>query len=161
MGEGSWVVIMDSASVALRSIDHLLPQKQNPSVAFQAPTVDFYWTPTTPGGPHASRGLWAVRRQYLVSVLDGWFALPTVEANQLALAWANYVAGLPHKKKRLEVGEVATPVEGTLDWVSVRKSAFVTIPDWPPEEKWPLLQALYLGAWFGDGTGFLLDGLDP
>ena len=74
--------------------------------------------------------------------------------------WTEVVERLPLKKRAFETGEVVAPRIGAVDWEAITNAAFVTVPDWPQDEAWKFLQALYFGTYFGDETGMMLNVLE-
>jgi hypothetical protein len=165
--DAGWVMVANPAGIALRSLDHLLPREPITPCQYPAPHIDFLWAPLESNPNLACSGIWAVRRRHLNAVLDGWAAISYGLAvkNQASAkeqdAWAAYVKALPLIKKRFENLEVVAPSIEALPWPRVRRAAYVAISHWPEEEKWPFLQSLYFGTWFGDKTGFMVDLYDP
>jgi hypothetical protein len=164
-----WILVADAAGLVLRDPSHLLPEiAPGP---YPAASVDFYWTPRGDHPAKPSAGLWAVRRHSFTRVLSAWHdyqaevreKTPPHHAAKPGAPddlWSEFVNQLSLRKRPFEPGEVMAPAVDSMDWSAVRQSCWVTIPDWPEEEQWTFLQSLYLGTWFGDCTGFMLDLLD-
>ncbi len=153
----AWIIIMDPAGIALRNLDHLIPE-DSPG-QFAAPSVDFYWMPKDGSRTEATSGIWAVRGHLLREVLKRWNQL-LKEIADPELAWSRTVAALPFRKKRFESGEVIAPSMSRMNWEAISSAAFVTVPDWPSEEQRKFLQSLYFGTYFGDSTGLMLNILE-
>ncbi len=157
-----WVVIVHPATLALRNIDHLLPQPQNDN--YMAEGCDFLWYKVKSGNTHrASQGIWAVRANHLQTVLEAWKSKWIAEQENLSdqEIWNQVIAELPLRKRCFESGEVVEPNIHALDWSAISQAAFVTIPEWPAEEQRKFLQALYFGTFYGDETGLMVNILDP
>lgn len=154
-----WVIIADSASVALRNIDHLIPA--DGKGAFARKEADVYWSDAG-NGSGAAWGLFAARGECLSHVLKAWKEAKhhAPEAATSSAVWQSVLEGLPFEKRRFERGEVAIPSIDAVDWSGVCGSAFVTVAGWPEIEKQKFLQALYLGNYLGDQTGMIFDLID-
>ncbi len=160
-----WVVMMDPASIALRNLDHLLPQEAHGSCP--PPEVDFLWlrSNSSQDTEQASPGIWAVRGEHLPKVLKLWKETyvrsrrddPTSSEGAI---WTKTVQKLSIRKRAFEGTEVIAPSFQSVDWQLLSSAAFVTVPDWPIEEQWKLIQALYFGTYFGDESGMILNMLD-
>lgn len=152
-----WIIVMDRAGLALRNIEHLIPEDSIGE--FASPTVDFYWMPKAGSKTEATSGIWAVRGHLMRETLNRWSQFLR-EITDPELAWSQTVAALPFRKKRFESGEVIAPALKRVDWDAVSNAAFVTVPDWPPEQQRKFLQSLYFGTYFGDSTGLMLNILE-
>jgi hypothetical protein len=160
-----WVIIAHSGSLALRNIDHLIPQDYGGP--YGLPEVDFIWTRSGMdeiSNQMASTGLWAVRGEHLLLVLgclkEAWNRETEGSGLNEEEIWTRVVHELPLRKRAFEKGEVVAPRIGAVDWEAVGNAAFVTVPDWPEKEAWKFLQALYFGTYLGDETGMMLNILE-
>lgn len=162
-----WVIIADPSGLALRNIDHLIPQELPGPYA--PPEIDFLWLPIdnsaiTGRVQMASLGLWAVRGEHLPLVLEKWKSAWNEATGQGAdhevEIWTQVVNDLPLQKRRFERGEVISPRLNAVDWEEVHHAAFITLPDWPDAERSKFLQSLYFGTYLGDETGMILNVLE-
>ena len=153
-----WVIFADTAGLALRNIDHLLPPDQ--AGPYSPPEVDFYLASAN-GTDEVTPGIWAVRGEHLPMVLERWKCAWNELGNDAMLTgaavWSRVVRELPLRKKQFEKGEVYAPKIGLVDWEALSNAAFVTVPDWPVDEQRKFLQTLYFGTYFGDETGMMLN----
>ena len=163
--ERQWVIVANSAGLALRNIDHLIhPDSLGPHAH---PEVDLYWTTlshenSVTGSLRNPPGFWAVRGEHLPMVLEKWEEAWSKEQGVRSeeQIWTDVLMKLPLRKRPFEKGEVYAPQIGAVDWEILSNAAFVTVPDWPEKEQWKFLQALYFGTYFGDETGLMLNILD-
>lgn len=165
--ERQWVVFADAVGLALRNIDHLVPQDL--SGPYAPPELDFLWLPITSSKSSsvaelASPGLWAVRGEHLPLVLERWKsawngAIGETPDREIEI-WTRVVNDLPLRKRRFERGEVISPRLNAVDWEEVHRAAFITLPDWPDAERSKFLQSLYFGTYLGDETGMILNVLE-
>lgn len=160
-----WVIVADAASLALRNMDHLLPEDL--PGPFVPPTADFYWARAgrdEAANRLASPGIWAVRGEHFPMVLERWMAAGNESRDGRRLSeeeiWTEVVQGLPLRKKTFEKGEVVAPRIGAVDWEAITNAAFVTVPGWPEKEAQKFLQGLYFGAYLGDESGVILNLLE-
>lgn len=158
-----WVLIAEMAGLALRNIDHLLPS--DGSGPYSPPQTDFCWAASEGKGRLASPGLWAVRGEYLASVLASWqnrscFGKIDSTGTTSLEKWSHFVEKLPLRKKRFERGEVIAPRLNAIDWGAVSQAAYVTVPEWPEENQRSFLQAMYFGTYLGDKTGLMMHIID-
>jgi hypothetical protein len=159
-----WVIVADAASLALRNIDHLIPQDM--AGPYAPPDVDMLWTKTDRndaenGTETASPGIWAVRGEHLAMVLErwkeAWIEAQSDSCHSEIEIWTRVIRDLPLRKRPFEKGEVVAPALHSVDWQAVSSAALVTVPDWPVEEQRKFLQSLYLGTYLGDESGMMLN----
>ncbi len=166
----AWVVVADPSSLAMRSLDHLLPERSTEvGHPYAAPEVDFVYTPQTRlvDGVlknEVSRGLWAVRGEHFGLVMEQWKKNWITHQSTMLVSeteiWSQVVKELPLRKKVFEKDEVLAPQLHALDWEKLSNAAFVTFPDWPHLLQSKFIQALYFGTYYGDQTGLMMNLLE-
>jgi hypothetical protein len=165
-----WVIVADPSSLAMRSLDHLLPDV---SIAannkYPAPEFDFMFTPQSRKiegqiRNEISTGLWAVRGEHFGLVMEHWKKIwISHQSNSIirdAEIWSQVVKELPLRKKAFEKDEVVAPQLHALDWEKIANAAFITIPDWPQALQSKFIQALYFGTFYADKTGLMINILE-
>ena len=179
-----WVFFLDSGSVLLRGVDHLLtgdadilwapmagvpvtaercggllrPEEREPRYRVEHPV-------SRPWREAASAAVWAVRGEHVGAVMDEWEKLflgspegytPTVEA-----AWNRLLMDTPLRVARFEKDEVQFPCLPGADFLRWKDAAILNVSDWPPEAQSKFLQAWFYGTYFADPTGLFLDIVEP
>jgi hypothetical protein len=160
------MVFAHVAGICLRNIDHLFPVAD--CYGGGSLEIDMLWTNSPSGGDQSGSepsgfGLIAFRRKHLALVIDRLVDAghDTSRSDEKESTLMTALSSLPLQKRPFERGEVYSPRIGEVDWKLLSNAAFVSIPDWPEEEQWKLLHALYFGTYFGDETGLMLNILDP
>jgi hypothetical protein len=179
-----WVFFLESGSLLLRGVDHLLtgdsdilwapmagvpvtaercggllrPEEREPGYRVERP-ISHPWRQA------ASAAVWAVRGEHIKAVMEEWEKLflgspegytPTVEA-----AWNRLLMDTPLRVARFEKDEVQFPCLPGADFLRWKDAAILNVSDWPPEAQSKFLQAWFYGTYFADPTGLFLDIVEP
>ena len=161
--EDQWVVVCCGGGMAVRNIDHLLTS--GGSGRYAPPEIDFLWASIDDDPRRATRGIWAVRGKHLASVVQLWkehrSGKEKLSSSEESEVWQSVLIALPLRKKRFERGEISAPALQKVNWPSIMRSAFVTVPDWPAQDQFKFLQSLYMGVFLGDESALFLGIIDP
>lgn len=152
-----WIVSVDAASIAMRSIEHLF------DAAKSVDPGEFLWQPAAKSsGRKYSSKFWAVKKQhinYVDEIYKDFMDEHETDENDDRI-WDLLVDSLVLKKRRFETGEVYLLEGVSIDWKRVFASAITILPKVPYKDRWEIAQAIYLAKFYGDFSGKLINLLE-
>lgn len=160
IGEDDWIMAVDTGSLAMRNFDHLIPVDS--FGPYGAKRVELYYTRHVDLDKMDVIGPWAVRFKYL-DVADQIFKAlrePVKHDESVREKWFRLISESGLTKKSFESREIYAPLPDRVDLKRLHETGVVVLSNWPEDQRWFFLQAIYFATYFGDQTGTVLSLVD-
>lgn len=153
--EGDWIIFCDATAIALRNIDHLIPERSKVG-NFDCGLI---YLRAKDGAPSAS--VWAIQNKYLIEFIDLYneFHLENPGLGREDL-FRKAINNITIKKKDFEKAQVIEHLPEIINWRNMQDGSISLFVGWDYESAWTLTQSVYYGKFLGDKSGMILGILD-